>query len=72
MLCTQQNYVLRLLLVKSGKFKDSEIRIKWTLVAYISPHQYLQVKVGKGNWVNVDMWGSSKGVPFGDYSHGFH
>jgi len=72
MLCTHQNFVLRVLLVKSGCFKDSDIKIKWTMVGYISPHQYLMVHVGNGKWIYIDMWGSSKGIKFGDYARRLH
>ncbi len=69
--CTNINYVLRILLIKSEFFNDAEIKIKWALVWYISPHQYLQIKVNN-NWVNIDIWGKAFGIKFGDYSRGFH
>lgn len=68
--CTNINYVLQVLLVKSGLFMASDIRFRWTLIWYISLHQYIQVKV-KGSWVNVDIWASRFGVEFGGYAHGF-
>ena len=69
--CTNINYVLRTLLIKSGYFNENEIKIKWALVWYISPHQYLQIKVNN-HWVNIDIWGKIFGIKFGDYSRGFH
>ena len=69
--CTNINYIMRTLLIKSGYFNENEIKIKWALVWYISPHQYLQIKVNN-NWVNIDIWGKAFGIKFGDYSRGFH
>ncbi|MEA1963504.1 MAG: hypothetical protein U9M94_04710 [Patescibacteria group bacterium] len=69
--CTNINYVMRTLLVKSGHFNDNEIKIKWTFVWYISPHQYLQVKINNSR-INIDIWGKVFGIKFGDYARGFH
>jgi hypothetical protein len=70
--CTNLNYALRILLVKSGKFKEEDIIPKFTLVYYFHPHQYFKVNVGRGKIINVDVWGSYFGVPYGDYSLGFN
>lgn len=69
--CTNINYVLRTLLIKSDFFKDEDICLKWTLVWYISPHQYVKVRVDN-RWVDVDIWAYAYGIKFGDYAHGFH
>lgn len=69
--CTNINYVMRTLLVKSGHFNDNEIKIKWTFAWYISPHQYLQVKINNSR-INIDIWGKVFGIKFGDYARGFH
>ncbi len=69
--CTNINYVMRFLLIRSGFFKESDIRLKWTLIWYISPHQYLQIKTN-GAWINIDVWAHAYGIRFGDYAHGFH
>jgi hypothetical protein len=69
--CTSINYVMRILLVKSGFFTEDDLRLKWTHVGYISPHQYLQVKVDE-KLINVDIWAYAYGIKFGDYAHGFH
>ena len=45
--CNKMNFLLRELLVKSGQFKPSEVEIKWTLIWWFSPHQYLQVYYDK-------------------------
>lgn len=70
--CNKINYLLRILLVKSGFFKDEDIKLKWTLVWYLSPHQYLNIRLDKNKSVNVDIWGKAYGIRFGDYAHGFH
>ncbi|MBT4540244.1 hypothetical protein HOC35_01905 [Candidatus Woesearchaeota archaeon] len=77
--CTQMNYLLRLLLVKSKHFKEKDIVPKYSLTYYTSPHQYLQVRIGKmkeidlenDKFVNVDIWGAANGIKFGDYANGF-
>ncbi len=68
--CTNINYVLRTLLIKSGHFADDDIQIKWTIVWYISPHQYLRIKTGD-KYVNVDVWGYVYGIKYGEYAYGF-
>jgi hypothetical protein len=69
--CTNQNYLLSLLLLKSNLFSEKDIQLKWTRIWFFSPHQYLQINVGKET-INVDCWGRSYGIPFGQYSHGFN
>jgi len=68
--CTHLNQFLEILLVRSGHFKESDIKPKWTLFYYVSPHQYLRIKVGQ-KWMNIDIWGGTHGVAFGRYAHGF-
>jgi hypothetical protein len=68
--CTNINKILEHLLISSGHFKKSDIKKRWTLIWYLSPHQFLQIKVGE-EWVNVDVWAANFGVPFGKYAHGF-
>jgi len=70
--CTNQNYLLALLLVKGGYCDESEIKLRWTTVNYLSPHQYLMVKNESGQWINVDCWGRHYGIRYGDYAHGFN
>lgn len=69
--CNTMNYVMRVLLQKSGHFKAEDIKNKWALVWYISPHQYLKVRTEKA-WVNIDLWSKVYGIKLGDYAHGFH
>jgi hypothetical protein len=57
--CHHQNYLLRILLVKSGKFEDADVEQQFVLYRHVSPHQYLRVNVGeKGReaWVDADPW----------------
>lgn len=70
--CTNFNRLLRFLLLQSGHFSDEHIRTCWTLIWYLSPHQYLQVNVGSHRWIAVDVWAHAYGLRLGDYAHGFH
>lgn len=69
--CNLMNFLLRVLLVKSGWFKEKDIEQNHCLVWYISLHQYLRVAVGGGKKINVDLWNASYGKKFGQYAHGF-
>ena len=69
--CNNINYLVRIFLVKSGIFKEEDIILKWTLVWWISPHQYLRIKIGENEFINVDIWGKHYGIKFGDYARGF-
>jgi hypothetical protein len=69
--CNQMNYLLRLLLVKSGLFTEEDIIHKYSFVYYTSPHQYLKINISSNGYVNVDVWGEANNVKFGDYASGF-
>lgn len=69
--CTNINYVLKTLLIKSGFFKKEDVRTRWTLIWYFSPHQYIQVRVNN-KWINVDVWAHAFGIELGDHAYGFH
>lgn len=69
--CTQQNYLLRTLLVKSGWFTENDIKLGFSLVWYFSPHQYLKIKNDSTNYIAVDPWTHHFGVPMGFYASGF-
>lgn len=72
--CTQQNELLRILLVKSGQVRDVDIRLGYSLVWYISIHQFLIVKVRDKNAVRevaLDPWNYGLGASLGKYATGF-
>lgn len=69
--CTNINRLLIEDLLTSGLFTQEDIEKHWTLLWYISPHQYIRVKTEDG-WINVDIWAQHFGIQFGDYAHGFH
>ncbi|MCX6793026.1 MAG: hypothetical protein NTY12_03285 [Candidatus Falkowbacteria bacterium] len=69
--CTNINHLLRFLLISSGIFSKEDIKTRWTLLWFISPHQYLEVKTEDG-LVKVDIWARNFGIEFGDYAHGWH
>jgi len=68
--CNHLNYLLRILLVRSGHFKDEDIEQEWSLVWHISPHQYLEIDLGSKK-IFVDAWGKYYGVQLGCYTTGF-
>ncbi len=70
--CHNANYLMRVLLVGSGFFKNEDIENKWTLIWHISLHQYLRIRQENGKYINVDIWGAHYGYDFGNYVHGFH
>jgi hypothetical protein len=64
--CTSQNYLIRLMLVKSGRYKDSDVEVK-TVPFHLFIHQYLRVRVGK-RAIEVDPWSAFLGLPLGKKS----
>ena len=68
--CHNLNYLLRVSLIKSGFFDEEDIKLRWSFVRYISPHQYMSIAVGD-KVIDVDLWGKAQGIEFGDYAHGF-
>ena len=69
--CTNLNSLLIEDLLASGLFSKDDIERHWTLLWWISPHQYLKVKTEDG-WIKVDLWAKSFGIEFGDYAHDWH
>lgn len=69
--CHHLNYLLRTLLVASGKFQNDAIVAHWTQIWLFSPHQYLTVEFADGRKVEVDLWGLVYGIPYGSHAHGF-
>lgn len=69
--CNHMNYLLRTLLVASGKFMPEAIESKWTQIWFFSPHQYLVITLEGGEEVEVDLWGRAYGISFGSHAHGF-
>lgn len=49
--CTHLNHLMKVLLVHSGWFHSRDIRIRWTLVWGISPHQYLRIRLNDGSHI---------------------
>lgn len=64
--CTGQNFLLRTMLVKSGRFSEDDIRVI-TVPLNLFIHQYLKVKVD-GKEIDVDPWSHFLGVPLGKHS----
>lgn len=70
--CNHINNLLITLLVGSGHFKKEDLKKRWTLVWYASPHQYMKVKLDNNTSVDVDIWGKNYGIPFGKHAYGFN
>lgn len=66
--CTHMNWILKILLVGSGWFKEADVSEHWAFVWYCSPHQYLRVRMHNGHEFAVDPWARTYGVPFGKYA----
>jgi len=70
--CTKLNQLLRFFLIQSGFFDKKDIQYKWTSTWLISPHQYVQIRINKNKFINIDIWGHAKGIKFGNYAHGIY
>jgi len=63
--CTQGSYVMRIFLVRSGFFVDSDVRVKYTVLNFLI-HQYLEVRIGK-EWFDVDVGEFQRGIKLGSH-----
>lgn len=61
--CTISNYILKIFLVKSGWFKEEDIKRRQIFFNFIL-HQYLQVKIND-KWLDVDVGEKQRGLPIG-------
>ena len=68
--CTHQNCLFRTLMVGSGHLRDEQIELGYSLVWYVSPHQFLKVKLPTGT-IAVDPWNYEFGARIGTYASGF-
>ncbi len=67
--CTIHNHFLRIFLVRSGFFRDDEIRLRHTFLNF-NIHQYVQVKLN-GKWVDVDLSWRKYRIPLGSHASFF-
>ena len=63
--CTQSNFLMRIFLIKSGFFKNNEIRRRHVFVNFVL-HQYLQVKIDN-KWIDVDVGEKCRNLPIGKH-----
>jgi len=63
--CTQLNFLLRIFLVKSGFFKEEDIRLRHMFFDFFI-HQYAQVKLSK-HWLAIDIFDYSNGLKIGKH-----
>lgn len=68
--CTQMNYLLRVLLIQSGWVEESDISLGYSLVWFVSIHQYLIVSID-GKRLALDPWNYHFGCMLGSYASGF-
>ncbi len=61
--CSVQNFLLRVMLVKSSMFEEKDVRTQTVFLNFFT-HQYLKVKI-HGKWIPIDPHTHSLGVPFG-------
>jgi len=64
--CVNQNYILKAMLIKSKRFKKSDIKTIPTTGLVFWPHQYLRVKTSN-KWIDVDLWGADVGFKWGEH-----
>lgn len=67
--CHTIDYIFFILLVKSKYFKPDDVRVQFVMLNFFI-HQYLEVRV-EGKWIDVDVWASNLGVPFGKHAELF-
>jgi len=63
--CTISSYILRIFLVKSGWFREADVRRRHVFVNFII-HQYLQVKIND-KWLDVDVGEKQRGLSIGEH-----
>jgi len=64
--CNQINWILYIMLVRSGFFSESDVRFRCTMTPRFMIHQYLEVRL-RNKWVSVDVWASRFGRKFGEH-----
>ncbi|PIN77362.1 hypothetical protein COV15_02235 [Candidatus Woesearchaeota archaeon CG10_big_fil_rev_8_21_14_0_10_34_12] len=67
--CNVQNLLLETLLIKSGRFKQEEIKHRYDHINLSVLHQYLVVYVN-GKRIELDPWGYRAKKPYGAHAHG--
>ncbi|MFH0856381.1 MAG: hypothetical protein V1860_00590 [bacterium] len=67
--CTQSSFLMRIFLIRSGFFKEEDIKIKHTFVNFCI-HQYLQAHVGD-KWIDIDVGEKQKGMEIGKHLKNF-
>jgi hypothetical protein len=68
--CDKQNYVLKVMLVKSRWFNETDVKETFTS-CIITPHYYLKIKMNNGTYIDADMWGADHGYKLGEHAGGY-
>jgi hypothetical protein len=64
--CNQVNWILFIILVRSGFFRESDVRFRCTITPRLMIHQYSEVLL-KNKWTPVDVWASRYEKSFGEH-----
>lgn len=64
--CNQVNWILYIMLVRSGFFSEGDVRFRCTITPRLMIHQYAEVRLGS-KWIPVDVWASRYNRSFGEH-----
>lgn len=64
--CNQVNWILYIMLVRSGFFSEKDVRFRCTMTPRFMIHQYAEVLL-RGKWFPVDVWASRFDRKFGEH-----
>ncbi len=64
--CNQVNWILYIMLVRSGFFSEGDVRFRCTVTPRLMIHQYAEVRL-RGKWTPVDVWASRYNRSFGEH-----
>ena len=68
--CDKQNYILKVMLVKSHWFNETDVKETFTS-CIITPHYYLKIKLNNNSYIDADMWGADHGYKLGEHTGGY-
>lgn len=64
--CNQINWILYIMLVRSGVFSECDVRFRYAVTPRLMIHQYAEVRL-RGKWTPVDVWASRYNRSFGEH-----
>ncbi len=69
--CTTMNFILRTMCLRSNYFHEDDIELKWTQTWFLSPHQYMRIRLTEDTYVEVDPWNYQFGIEYGKHGSRF-